>query len=426
MSKLILYCIRFALPLQPKMTYNTFTLTNGLRVIHLPASSPVVYCGYQIAAGTRNEGQEEEGLAHFCEHTTFKGTTRRRAWHILNSLESVGGDLNAFTTKEYTVYYASVLKGDVARAVDLLSDIVFHSVYPQNEIDKEVEVICDEIESYNDSPSELIFDDFENTLFSGHPLGRSILGNEKRLHTFTTNHALCFTRKFYRPSNAVFFLYGDVSFSRLVRLLQRATADVSAAPATFNQVSTPLPPYRPATIVKKKDTHQAHVLMGHPAYNLYDEQRMALYLLSNILGGPGMNSRLNVTLRERKGLVYTVESIMTAYTDTGWWGVYFGCDKADVDRCRKFVEKELQRMVQQPLTASQLKAAQKQLKGQIGVACDNREAFALDFGKTWLFNKQEKHLDVLFQQIDALTPLQLQQAAAEIIAPENLTTLVYQ
>ena len=204
------------------MKYNTYTLDNGLRIIHLPSDSKVVYCGYQINAGTRNEEPGEEGLAHFCEHVTFKGTERRKAWHILNSLESVGGDLNAYTNKEGTVYYSAILKEHIARAVDLLTDIVFHSVYPQAEIDKEVEVICDEIESYNDSPAELIYDEFENIIFKGSPLGHNILGTAEQVRSFKTEDALRFTRKLYRPDNAIFFAYGDIDFKKLVRLLKKS------------------------------------------------------------------------------------------------------------------------------------------------------------------------------------------------------------
>ena len=204
------------------MKYNTYTLDNGLRIIHLPSDSKVVYCGYQINAGTRNEEPGEEGLAHFCEHVTFKGTERRKAWHILNCLESVGGDLNAYTNKEGTVYYSAILKEHIARAVDLLTDIVFHSVYPQAEIDKEVEVICDEIESYNDSPAELIYDEFENIIFKGSPLGHNILGTAEQVRSFKTEDALRFTRKLYRPDNAIFFAYGDIDFKKLVRLLKKS------------------------------------------------------------------------------------------------------------------------------------------------------------------------------------------------------------
>lgn len=409
------------------MKYNTTTLPNGLRIIHLPSTSPVVYCGYGINAGTRNELPGEEGIAHFCEHTTFKGTEHRRSWHILNCLESVGGDLNAFTNKEDTVYYAAILKDHFPKAVDLLSDIVFHSQYPQAEIDKEVEVICDEIESYNDSPAELIYDEFENMLFQGHPLGHNILGKAEQLRTYKTANALAFTSRFYKPRNAVFFAYGDISFKRLVSLLRKATKDFPAASPSLSEPCTTaaLPPYQPQEQVIDRGTHQAHVMIGNRSYSVHDEHRIALYLLNNILGGPGMNARLNLSLRERHGLVYTVESSMISYSDTGVWCTYFGCDPHDVNRCRRLVMKELQRVMDKPLTTAQLNAAKKQIKGQLGVACDNRESFALDFGKSFLHYGWEKDITHLFQRIDALTAEQIQQVAQEIFNPERLTTMIY-
>ena len=367
------------------MAYQTFTLDNGLRVIHRPDSSPIVYCGYQINAGTRDEKPGEEGLAHFCEHTTFKGTSRRKAWHVLNGLESVGGDLNAFTTKEDTVYYAAILKEHASRAVDLLTDIVFHSVYPQHELDKEVEVVCDEIESYNDSPSELIFDEFENMIFEGHPLGHNILGTADNVRRFTTVDAQRFTRRHYRPDNAVFFIAGDVDFKKIVRQLQRAdwpeTPHVPHASVASVAPNGPFASNPPSSLTVNRNTHQAHVMLGCRAYDIHDDRRMSLYLLNNMLGGPGMNARLNLSLRERHGLVYTVESTMVSYSDTGLWAIYFGCDPHDVKRCMRLVRRELDKVMEKPLSAVQLAKAKKQLKGQIGVACDNRESFALDFGR---------------------------------------------
>lgn len=407
--------------------YNTFTLPNGLRIIHLPSASPVLYCGYGINAGTRDELPGEEGLAHFCEHTTFKGTARRKAWHILNCLERVGGDLNAFTTKEETVYYASILGEHVARAVDLLTDIVFNSCYPQQEIDKEVAVICDEIESYNDSPSELIYDDFENLVFGGHPLGHNILGQAEQLHTYTTADALRFTRRFYRPDNAVFFAYGNIDFTRLVSLLRRATAGLEGGTPTLDtaDTATTLPPYEPQELAVSKGTHQTHVLIGTRTYSVFDQKRMALYLLNNVLGGPGMNARLNLSLREHNGLVYTVDSSMVNYSDTGVWCVYFGCDPHDVGRCRRLVRKELDRLMLRPMSAAQLAAAKKQLKGQVAVAGDNRENFALGFAKSYLHYGWKKDVNRLFEQIDALTADDLQQVANEVFDQRKLTTLMF-
>ena len=412
------------------MKYNTYTLDNGLRIIHLPSDSQVVYCGYQINAGTRNEEPGEEGLAHFCEHVTFKGTERRKAWHILNCLESVGGDLNAYTNKEGTVYYSAILKEHIARAVDLLSDIVFHSVYPQAEIDKEVEVICDEIESYNDSPAELIYDEFENILFKGSPLGHNILGTAEQVRAFKTEDALRFTQKLYRPDNAIFFAYGDIDFKKLVRLLQRALADdESVVKLAEEKLPKNYPPVGDGiagqTIVMQKNTHQAHVMIGTRAYDVNDDRRMPLYLLNNMLGGPGMNAKLNLALREHNGLVYTVESTMVSYGDTGTWSIYFGCDEHDVKRCLRLVRKELDKFMQKPLSDAQLKAAKKQIKGQIGVACDNRENFALDFGKSFLHYGWEKNVDRLYEQVDEITAAQIQAVAQELFDKDRLTTLIF-
>ena len=411
------------------MKYNTHTLDNGLRIIHLPSDSKVVYCGYQINAGTRNEEPGEEGLAHFCEHVTFKGTERRKAWHILNCLESVGGDLNAYTNKEGTVYYSAILKEHIARAVDLLSDIVFHSVYPQAEIDKEVEVICDEIESYNDSPAELIYDEFENILFKDSSLGHNILGTAEQVRSFTTEDALRFTRKLYRPDNAIFFAYGDIDFKKLVKLVGRALADDDSGklaagilPKNYPSVGEEI---AGQTIVMQKNTHQAHVMIGTRAYDVNDDRRMPLYLLNNILGGPGMNAKLNLALREHNGLVYTVESTMVAYGDTGTWSIYFGCDEHDIKRCLRLVRKELDRMMEKPLSDSQLKAAKKQIKGQIGVACDNRENFALDFGKSFLHYGWEKNVDCLYEQVEAITSQQIQDVARELFDKNRLITLIF-
>lgn len=415
------------------MKYNTYTLDNGLRIIHLPSDSKVVYCGYQINAGTRNEEPGEEGLAHFCEHVTFKGTERRKAWHILNSLESVGGDLNAYTNKEGTVYYSAILKEHIARAVDLLTDIVFHSVYPQAEIDKEVEVICDEIESYNDSPAELIYDEFENIIFKGSPLGHNILGTAEQVRSFKTEDALRFTRKLYRPDNAIFFAYGDIDFKKLVKLIRKALADDDSGKVAENAAKSVGPENYPSvgkeiagqTIVMQKNTHQAHVMIGTRAYDVSDSRRMPLYLLNNMLGGPGMNAKLNLALREHNGLVYTVESTMVAYGDTGIWSIYFGCDEHDVKRCLRLVRKELDKFMQKPLSEAQLKAAKKQIKGQVGVACDNRENFALDFGKSFLHYGWEKNVDRLYEQVDEITAEQIQVVAQELFDKDRLTTLIF-
>ena len=406
-----------------KMTYNIHTLSNGLRIIHAPNQSAVAYCGFAVDAGTRDEADHEQGMAHFVEHLLFKGTKKRHAWHILNRMENVGGDLNAYTNKEETIVYSAFLAEHFPRAVELLADIVFHSTFPQQEIDKEVEVIIDEIQSYEDSPSELIFDDFEELLFPNHPLGRNILGKPDLLHQFKSEDALRFTSRYYRPENVVFFVQGNVDFKRVVRLVERATADVAPSTESYSRRRPDL--YVPRSLTLHRDTHQAHVMIGSRGYDAHNEKRTALYLLNNILGGPGMNSRLNVSLRERSGLVYNVEANLTSYTDTGVFCIYFGTEHDHVDRCIRLVKKELKRLCEKPLSTNQLNAAKKQIIGQIGVARDNAESTALGMAKTFLhYNKMDDPQEV-FRRIEALTSKELWEVSNEMFAEEQLSTLIY-
>ena len=405
------------------MNYHTHTLSNGLRIIHAPNQSAVAYCGFAIDAGTRDEANHEQGMAHFVEHLLFKGTTKRHAWHILNRMEHVGGDLNAYTNKEETVVYSAFLAEHFPRAVELLADIVFHSTFPQAEIDKEVEVIIDEIQSYEDSPCELIFDDFEELIFPNHPLGRNILGKPDLLHQFKSEDALRFTNRYYRPDNVIFFVQGNVDFKRVIRLVEKATAGLSSNVGTIERKCPDI--YVPQTLTLHRDTHQAHVMIGSRGYDAHNEKRTALYLLNNILGGPGMNSRLNVALRERSGLVYNVEANLTSYTDTGVFCIYFGTEHDHVERCIRLVKKELKRLCDKPLTSTQLNAAKKQIIGQIGVARDHAENTALSMAKTFLhYGKMDDPQDT-FQRIEALTAKELWEVANEMFAENYLSTLIY-
>ena len=346
-------------------------------------------------------------------------------------LEGLGGELNAFTNKEDTTFYAAISKEHFVQAVNVLTDIVFHSQYPQQEIDKEVEVICDEIESYNDSPAELIYDEFENILFEGHPLGHNILGNAEQLRTYTTEDAMRFVRRYYRPDNTIFFAYGDIDFKRLCKILNSLLFNVYSLelitpPADKSSINYKLSTINKEIITKDLSTHQAHVMLGTRAYDIHHPLRIPLYLLNNILGGPGMNARLNLSLRERNGLVYTVESTMVSYSDTGIWSVYFGCDPHDVKKCLRLIRCELDKVMQKPLSATQLRNAKRQLKGQIAIACDNHEQFALDFGKSFLHYGWEKDITHLYDSIDKVTAEDIQKVANELFATENLTTLIFQ
>lgn len=408
------------------MPFSTFTFPNGLRMIHATSPTNVAYCGYAVNAGTRDELPQEQGMAHFVEHLIFKGTRKRHAWHILNRMENVGGDLNAYTNKEETVIYSSFLKEDFARAADLLTDIVFNSIFPPHEIAKEVEVIIDEIQSYEDSPSELIYDDFEELLFPDHPLGRNILGKPDLLRGFTSDDALRFVRRHYRPERMVFFVLGQIPFEKAVHTMEKVLSrtEIPAPEAEAYKRTAPLP-YVPAHRIIDKDTHQSHVMVGGRGYDAFDERRTALYLLNNILGGPGMNSRLNVALRERRGLVYNVESNLTSYTDTGVFCIYFGCDRDDEEHCLRLVRNELRKMYEHPLTSTQLAAAKKQIIGQIGVASDNFENNALDMGKCFLHYGSYHKKEELFKRIGDLTSENLQAIAAEMFSDDYLSVLIY-
>ena len=407
--------------------YNTHTLNNGLRLIHLPTDSEVVYCGYAVNAGARHEQKGEEGLAHFCEHMTFKGTENLTPMKIINTLELVGGDLNAFTTKEDTFYYAGVLRQHFNRAVDLLTEIVFHSTYPQQEIDREMEVVCDEIESYRDSPAELIYDEFENEIFAGYPLGHNVLGEKETVRNFKTEDCRRFTSRLYRPDNAVFYVVGNIDFSRLVRRMEAYGLVYAGRDMLDVTPSQPLPL---AVGGKRKDTddmqtHQSHVMLGTAITSDIEKWRIPMFITNNILGGPCMNSRLNISLREKRGLVYTVESIMTGYTDALLWSVYFGCDSSDVSRCLRLVHNQLQKLQKAPMTASALNAAKRQLKGQIALASENRENYGLDMAKLYLHKGTLKSNERLFAAIDKIVPQDIFALCNTHLSDDNVFTLTF-
>ena len=419
------------------------TLPCGLRIICAPGQTDVVYLGIAVDAGTRHELPHESGMAHFTEHMSFKGTGRRSARQVLSAMESVGGELNAFTGKEETVYYCTCLGQHVPRAIDLLLDIALNSTYPQEEMNREVEVVIDEIESYQDQPSELIFDEFESLMFPAHPLGRNILGDAETLRKFRTADMQAFTCRLYHPERMVLYVLGNVKPEQVIRTIQNSKFYDSLEPrrdcsrgtkiqnsaqspsqATFKDI-LPIKGELEGVITRQKSTQQAHVVVGAQAFGAGDPRHLHMYFLSNMLGGPAMSSRLNLALRERNGLVYTVESNCTAYTDTGLWTVYYGCDAKDRARCRRLVAHELDKLVQHPLPQRTLDAARRQLKGQIGISYDNFENVAIGMAKRYLhyghtFSKQE-----FFERLDAITPEDLLTTAQIVFAPEQLLTLEY-
>lgn len=405
------------------MEYTTYTLPNGLRMIHMPAQSPVAYCGYAVNAGARDEEPQEHGLAHFVEHMIFKGTEHHKANYILNRIESVGGELNAYTTKEETFVYSIFMKEHFLRAFDLLTDLVFYSSFPEIEIEKEKDVILDEISSYEDSPSELIFDDFENLLYKEHALGHNILGEEETLERFSTTTGKSFMNHYYTPGNMVFFSMGDIPFNKIVKW---AESLFSTLPAHSSPQKRKVPTLSSASsLTMSKETHQAHVMIGSHAFSMFDEKRIPMFLLNNIIGGPGMNNRLNVSLREHNGLVYSVESNITSYTDTGLFSIYFGTDPKNKEKAIRLVHREIEKLHETKLTEKQLTAAKKQALGQLGVSIDNREGVFLNMGKSFLHYNFFASMEEVFNQINDITAEGILDIAQTVLAPDKLFMLSY-
>ncbi len=414
--------------------YHTSTLANGLRVVYRYNNSPVGYCGFMVDCGTRLETVPSLfGMAHFLEHILFKGTQNRDAWHINQRMESVGGELNAFTTKEDTTFYASFLGKDFNRACELVSDLVFHATAPQHELEKEQEVVIEEIESYRDNPAELIYDVFEDRLFAGTSLGHNILGNEQTVRSFNQQRCLQFLKQHYTPEHMVFFAYGPMTWEQVQRAILKYAGnedpqpqnsclqeakDAEEAGIETGLLTEELP------LLESGIRHQSHCMLGCQTYAYGHPNGAALSLLNNLLGGPGMNSRLNQQLREKRGLVYTVESNLSTYTDNGYFSIYFGCDHDDQEQCLRLCRKELQKMAEQPLTERQLKAAQKQFKGQMGISTANLENNALSLAKQMLRQGKVLSLDDVCERIDAVTTRQLQEVAQQLFAPDRLLTVV--
>ena len=410
--------------------YYETTLSCGLRVVYEPANTEVVYCGIVVQAGTRHEQEADSGMAHFIEHTTFKGTSKRKAYQINGFLERRGGDLSAFTTKQETVYYATALKSDFHHAADILTDIVFRSTYPQAELDREKEVICDEIDSYLDTPSDLIFDEFETLIFPNHPLGRDILGKAERLKQYSTADALRYADAYYHPRNCVFYAFGNLNFERMVKLLERLLPanDFPEAPQQIiTKIPDALPPFTEKGWTREvdKQTHQAHVLMGCRTIGGNDKDCHALTLLNNIIGGPAPNSRFNVRLREKAGLVYSVDSYIGFYPDAGVWTVYFGCDQKDIKRCQRLIRHEMDRFIEAPLSENQLRAAKQQLVRQLRIARDHFESHALSMGRLYAKYGIFRNIEEVCSLYDDVTADDLQRIAKTLFDQERLSTLIY-
>lgn len=400
-----------------------FTLENGLNIVFKPDAGPVTYCGMVVNTGSRDEYPEEYGMAHFVEHMLFKGTQKRKSMQIINQLEHVGGELNAYTSKEETVIYASVLNEFSEKAIELIADVTFHSIFPEDELNKERTIIFDEIQSYNDSPAELIYDDFEELLFDGHSLAHNILGTIPVLENISREDLKSFVARQYTPKEMVFFISGNIGIKKLTNWMSKYLSEQHVS----QNVSPRIAPqnYNPNHRTEAKGTHQAHFILGNRAYNLYHPQRMGMYLLNNILGGPGLNSLLNISLREKNGLVYNVDSVYQPLTDTGMWTVNFGCDPENTDRCAQLVLKTLKKLREEKLSDITLKRSKMQLAGQMALASENKENMALSMGKSYLRYHQVDDITTIRKKIEEITSNQLREIAQEIFCETQFSRLIY-
>lgn len=407
------------------MEYHSYTLSNGIRVIIQPDDGAISYCGVVINVGSRDEEEHQYGMAHLIEHMLFKGTEKRNSRHIINRLEDIGGELNAFTSKEETVIYTTVLNEYTERALELLADVVFHSTFQQKEIDKEVEVILDEIQSYSDSPSELIFDDFEELLFENNPLAHNILGDASLLPSFNTNTTVQFQKHFYSQRDIVLFVVGNLPMKKLNRWIDKYFQDQEHnKQQAATERSAPLA-YLPKKIEVIKQTHQVHVLMGCPCYNMHDEKKLPMLLLNNIIGGQGMNSLLNLSLREKHGLVYQVESNYQALTDAGLWNIYFACDNSDLDKCKSLISRDLKKLREQKIPDRQLSKYKLQFMGQLAIANEIKESKALGLAKSFLHFDKVDDLNTIRKFVEAINSEQLINIANEMFEENRLSFLQY-
>ncbi len=404
--------------------FEIFTLDNGIRLIHKRVrSTKVIHCGFHLDIGSRDEAEEQQGIAHFWEHMAFKGTNKRKAFHILNRLDSVGGELNAFTTKEKICFYASVLTEYFPKAFDLLADITFDSIFPEKQIENEKNVILEEMAMYNDSPEDAIQDDFDDLIFKDHSLGRNILGTQKSIRSFKRDDFKEFISKNIDTDKIIFSSVGNVSFERVKKLALKYLSQIPAHKT--NRIRTPYNIYKPERKQFLKPITQAHCAIGSTAYPIIHGNRLPFFLLINLLGGPGMNSRLNLALRENKGYVYSVDAQYSAFTDSGMFAIFFGTEPGQLKRAEKMVLKELHKLQAKPLGSLQLYKAKEQLIGQLAMAEENNLGFMIMMGKSLLDLGRIEQLDDIFQKIKTIDAVQLMNLSNEMFASDKLSTLSY-
>jgi predicted Zn-dependent peptidase len=401
-----------------------FVLKNGIRIIHQETKSPVSHFGVLINTGSRDEEAEEQGIAHFIEHVIFKGTQSRKAYHILNRIEDVGGELNAYTTKEETAVFSTFLSRYYQRSMELISDILINSTFPARELEREKEVVIEEINSYKDNPSELIFDEFEEILFDGHPIARNILGTPELLRSFSKDTILKFMDENYHTDQIVLSSVGNISMNRFIQLAERYFGVIPEKLRTKKR--NDIYNYQPEKRIVQKDTFQAHCIIGNLAPDVFSNKRMPMILLNNIIGGPSMNSRLNMLLRERNGMAYNVESNYTSYFDTGAFMVYFGTDKDNIDRALRLISKDFKNIKEKAMGTLQLSRAKKQLIGQLAISTENREDLMLSLGKSLLFFNRVDTMKVIVERIEKISNSEILEVANEVFDEPQRSILIFQ
>ena len=411
--------------------YETFyhNLPNGLQIVHRKTTSPVVYVGIMVGAGTRHELPNENGMAHYIEHCVFKGTEHYTARQIINHIEGIGGEINAYTTKEETTFYAATLSNHFRTTLHLLAEMVLRPTFSKKETDKEVTVILDEIESYNDSPSELIYDDFENMIFEGTSLAMPILGTKKTLKRISKSpqYPLNWMAQHYHPERMVLFVLGNVTTRQVISAAEKelgeafsiSSASRTTSPSSLTSASSA------ATRTYRRHTHQTHIMLGSHAYPIGHPKQLTMYLLNNILGGGSMSSRLYLNLREKHGLVYNIDSQAVPLSDTGYWNIYLACEPQHKDQCLELCHKELQTLRNLRLTSSQLQRALRQLEGQMAISAENQENNALAMAKQMLYYHHAPAWQETFAKVQQITPTQLQDVANEVFDAEKIATLQY-
>lgn len=405
------------------MEFHLFTLPNGIRVIHKETDREIAHCGLVVNAGSRDELEDEQGLAHFIEHCIFKGTKKRKTYHILSRLDAVGAEINAYTTKEETWIYASFINKHFERAVELISDICFNSTFPEKEIKKERDVIIDEINSYQDSPTEMIFDDFEEQVFAKHPLGRNVLGTAESVKKFNRESILKFIFRHYRTDQMVFSVVGNINSKTVERIVRKFFS--GKMDSGIYQKRKAFKTYKPSHILKEEETHQVHYLLGNTAYHHDHPLKPGLILLNNYLGGPAMNSRLNLMIREKHGIAYNIESNYQSYSDTGVFEIYLGTDDRMFEKGKKLIFNELKLLREKKLGTSQLHSAKQQLIGQFALAQESGSSIMLAIGKTFLLYDKVDSIEEVYRKINEITSTDLLEIANEIMNEKDMSSLTY-